>query len=451
MANLLLTDRQIQRLRPIPGRQFETFDKKVSGLSIRVSSLGAKTFFLMYRMGGRNRRLGLGRYPTVTLAEARQRARKALSKVALGLDPATEKITIRLGYDRSMFPVLLHEYLEKYAKRNTRSWKETERVLQREFARPWSKLPVHQIRKSTVNDVLDGIVKRGTLSAANHAFASIRKMFNWLVERGHLEHSPCVGMKAPAKVVSRERVLNNDEVVAVWRAAEKMGYPFGPLVQLLILTGQRRTEVGGMRWQEVNFLEGLWKLPRGTEERPHKSQHAHNVPLGSPILNVLRSLPRVHDDLIFPARGRDNAVSGYSKWKRKLDELSGVQAWTLHDLRRTTASGMAALGVLPHVVERILNHTNGTLGGVAGIYNRYAYLPEMAEALERWGQHLEGLLIRPAKPTETAADRPACFLTSDLPCASTVPAPFSETAARCGTAKAGRKEQSERPAPNDRR
>ena len=205
-------------------------------------------------------------------------------------------------------------------------------------------------------------------------------------------HSPCQGVKAPSKVGSRHRVLSEAELTRIWLAAELFGYPFGRLVQLLLLTAQRRSEVAGMRWSELDLSKAYWHLPPGNEDRKHKSSHPHTIPLGSRIIEILASLPRVHEELVFPARGKDNPVSGYSKWKQKLDNVSGVRAWTLHDLRRTAATQMASLGVPPHVVERILNHTTGTLGGVAEIYNRFAYLPEMADALDLWSRHLDQLI-----------------------------------------------------------
>jgi integrase len=275
----------------------------------------------------------------------------------------------------------------------TRCSHETERLLRREFAKRWSKLPVDQITKRTVSDVLDGIVRRGAPSAANHAFAAIRRVLNWCVEQGHLPHSPCIGMRAPSRVISRDRVLSDEELTAIWRSAEQMGWPFGRLVHLLILTAQRRDEVSSIRWQDLDQDEGLWTQPA----MGNKSGRIHVVPLSRPALGIIRALPRVHDELVFPARGKDNPVSGYSKWKRTLDQKSGVRNWALHDLRRTAATGMAALGVPPHVVERVLNHRTGTLGGIAGIYNRFAYLPEMSQALERWAQHLDGLILQKTK------------------------------------------------------
>ena len=196
-----------------------------------------------------------------------------------------------------------------------------------------------QITKPMINYRLDEIVKKSGPSAANHAFAIIRRCFNWGVERGTLETSPCVRMKAPAKTSERDRVLDDDEQRLIWLAAEDMGFPFGAHVKLQIATAQRRSEVSGMRWCDIDLERQTWTQPAGS----NKSGRAHTIHLNGLAVETLRSLPRVHEDLVFPARGKDNPVSGYSKWKRKLDQLSGVKGWTLHDLRRTAATGYGFL------------------------------------------------------------------------------------------------------------
>jgi integrase len=213
-------------------------------------------------------------------------------------------------------------------------------------------------------------------------------MFNWAVEQGHLERSPCAGLGMPAQAISRDRILSDGELARVWKAAGEMGYPFGPMIQLLILTAQRRGEVVGLRWSELDTNAMEWTLPNGRT----KSARAHIVPLSGAAAELVTGLPRLHDVLVFPARGKNNPASGFSKWKRELDERSGVVDWRIHDLRRTAASGMAQLAVPPHIIERVLNHTTGTLGGVAGIYNRYGYLVEMRSALERWWGRVGALI-----------------------------------------------------------
>ncbi len=218
----------------------------------------------------------------------------------------------------------------------------------------------------------------------------IRRVFNWAIERGLIEQSPCAGMKRPTKDISRDRVLTDEELQAVWNTADQEKYPFGVITQLLILTGQRIGEVTTMRWQDIDLGEQLWNL----EAKRNKSGRAHIVPLTNSSVALINKIPYLHNELLFPAQktNADRPVSGISKFKARLDEVSQVFDWRMHDLRRTVATGMARKQIPPHVVERILNHKSGTFGGVAGVYNRFGYLPEMREALEVWEDHILGLI-----------------------------------------------------------
>ena len=380
MGSTLLTDLRVRNLKPTPGRQIDLYDARIRGLAVRISPKGTKSFVVWYRIGSKARRLTLGRFPTMSLAEARKRAQEALIQVADGKDPAAEKQRARTDYGGMLFGPLVNEFIAIYARRKTRRWRETEQVLKREFVCNWERWPIQTISRQDVIKVLNSIVDRGSPSAANRALAIIRRMFNWILEQGHLDHSPCLGVKAPSKLKSRDRVLGDAELARVWAAAELMGYPFGHIVQLLILTGQRRNEVTGMRWVELDLTKGVWTIPA---ERT-KAARTHELPLSQAAIKLLQGLPKMHGDLVFPARGKDNPASGFSKWKRHLDALAGLSDWRVHDLRRTVASGMAQLKIPPHVIERVLNHTTGTLGGVAGVYNRFGYLDEMRAALELW-------------------------------------------------------------------
>jgi integrase len=238
--------------------------------------------------------------------------------------------------------------------------------------------------------VLDDTVEQGLPSAANHALSAIRKFFNWCVERGMLETSPCQGIKKPANNNARERVLDIDELAAVWKGASLVGYPFGPIVQLLILTAQRRNEVAQMQWSQIDLNAATWSLPSELT----KNKRPHVVPLAPQSLALLKSLPRFTSDYVFPARGEHPAFAHFSRGKVRLDALAGVSEWTLHDLRRTTATHMAQLGVAPHVIERLLNHISGTFGGVAGVYNRFQYLDEMRAGLTAWEARMAEALAR---------------------------------------------------------
>jgi integrase len=291
----------------------------------------------------------LGRYPILDLADARKLAAEALYKIAQGENPQAEKEAART-FPR--FDATLEEFIRLHCNRQNRdrTARETERLLRVRFLPLWATRDVRTITKPDVLTVLDTIVEDGKPSAANHAFAAVRKFFSWCLQRGIVETSPCSGITAPAPAKERDRVLDNEELVAVWLAAKAADYPYGSIVQLLILTAQRRSEVSAMCWSEIDAKSKVWALP------PERTKNArpHPVPLASLAEATIAALPRLHDVYVFPARGKQgSSFSGFSKLKRKLDQDSKVTDWTLHDLRRTTATGIAQLGVAPHIVEKL--------------------------------------------------------------------------------------------------
>jgi integrase len=319
-----------------------------------------------------------------------------LNALSDGIDPQQEKRSARIKLD-DQFKAVMAAYVETYCKRHNRpnTANETERLLNAVFMPKWSMRKINEIGKADVLTVIDAIMAEGKPSAARHAFAAIRKFFNWCVEQGRLDQSPCLALKPPAKASNRDRVLSDLELGAVLNAAKSVGWPFGPIVQLLACTAQRRGEVVGMQWNELDLEARLWTIPSDRT----KNHRTHIVPLTASALAVIKNLPRVGDGpFVFPARRySDRAYSGYSKGKRALDAHAEQHDWTLHDLRRTAATGMAKAGVAPHVVEKILNHVSGTFGGVAGVYNRFGYLDEMREALTMWEAHVDGLMKKSAK------------------------------------------------------
>ena len=383
MARELLTDLKVKSLRPDATRQIDIWDARLTGFGLRISPSGTKAFQVIYRIGSRSRRHTLGRYPTLSLSDARKLAHAALRDVGHGTDPAATKLDLRR--DPHSFETFVATFIETYARQKNKSWRETDRLLKREFVAIWGKRDIRQITKADVLAVLDRIMKRDAPIAANRSLAAIKKLFNWAIERGELTISPCAGLKAPGKISSRDRVLEDAELGAIWAASNQAPFPFGVFVRMLVLTGQRRGEVAGMRWPDVDLNSAAWSLPAAQT----KAKRAHVVPLSPSALALLHSIPRTSSEYVFPARGKSVAMTGFNKRKKQIDSLSGVTAWTLHDIRRTVASGLARLKTPPHVVERILNHTTGTLGGVAGVYNRFAYLDAMREALGTWAKHVE--------------------------------------------------------------
>ena len=402
----VLTVQSVERLKPDPARRLEIPDAGLQSLYLVIQPSGMKSWAVRYRSGGVPRKLTLGPYPALDLATARARAREAIQKVALGHDPATEKKQARAAPDPARHQLLrvVEQFLDRHARVNTkqRTAEETERLFRLHVLPTWGNRKVEEITRTDVVALLDGIVDRGSPVAANRTLAAIRKLFNWCVERSVVTVSPCLNVRAASLEKSRDRILSDNELRLVWRAAKSVGYPFGPLIQLLILTGQRRDEVSGMRWSEVVENGTLWVIPG---ERT-KNSAAHDVPLSEPAQELLKELLRMGGaDYVFTTTGK-TPVSGYSNAKERLDAIIlqlarkeavacggdpdrvQLQPWRLHDLRRTAASGMARLAIPVHVIEGVLNHRTGTISGVAAIYNRYNYLDEKRSALGAWSHHV---------------------------------------------------------------
>jgi integrase len=297
----------------------------------------------------------------------------------------------------------------------TRDWRESQRLLEKNVVERWRGKRLSEITKPQIHSLLDSIVDRGSPIAANRVLAQFRVLCGWAVQRGILDRSPCEGIKAPAseKGRERERVLDAGETRLIWDAVHALGWPSAPFVRLLILTGQRRDEIGGLRWSELDLDARVWRLPG---ERS-KNRRANEIPLSDTVLEIIKSQPRVERvDLVFSTNGK-TPISGFSPMKVRLDkairEMAGsrlaapVADWCLHDLRRSAASGMAELGIAPHVVEAVLNHKSGVIRGIAAVYNKYSYGPEKRAALDAWARRLETIVsgalasnvVEPAKTT----------------------------------------------------
>ena len=402
MPSVKLTARSVENAKPPAFGRIEYWDAALPGFGLRVTDKGAKSWTVLYRAHGRLRRATLGSYPTLPLAEARDRAREVLRDVEKGMDPAAAKAEKRrAGAD--LFQAVAAEFIERHAKPNNRTWQRQDRDLKREFASEWRGRPISGIAKRDILEALDKIAARASPRRANRYLALLKKLFNWCAERGYLETSPAANIKPLAREVSRDRVLSDDELLQVWRGCEVAGWPFGDLIRLLILSAQRLGEVSSMQWRDVDLAKGVWTVPAAIA----KNGVANEVPLSAAALAILTRLPLLgREGFVFPAlNGSRNPVSGFSKAKARLDrEIAAalaragrpaMPAWRLHDLRRTAASRMAQFGVSPHVIEKVLNHTTGSLAGVAGVYNRFGYGPEKRHALETWAGHLERLIDQP--------------------------------------------------------
>ncbi len=281
-----------------------------------------------------------------------------------------------------------HHLDERSASYRTRVPKELRMALA-----PWLTAPAGSLARADAVRALDATkADRGPI-AANRLRAHARACWSWAVRRGALELNPWEATPRPAREVSRERVLSDAELAALWHAAGTLGHPWAPILRLLILTGQRRGEVAGMRWGELDLEAGLWSLP-GARTKNHRP---HTLPLPPEALEVLEAVPRHHGaELVFEGPRR-NVPSGFGKVKARLDTAIAAAArqagrpaapWTLHDIRRTVATGLQRLGVRLEVTEALLNHVSGSRAGIAGVYQRHGWDREKAEALRAWAGHV---------------------------------------------------------------
>lgn len=376
-----LTNKNLEALKP-KAKRYAVHDSHCPGLSVRVSTNGAMTFTAIYRHGVKQRRLTIGRYPIISLADARDKARAAFREVLDGVDPKEVRrrkhLTLREGVEA---------FIIQYAKPRNRGWKETERVLKRELVSRFGDRDIRQITRADILEAADAAIARGAHYQANRIVSYSRKLFNWFLERGMIENSPLVGIRAPMREKSRDRVLSSDEIERLVSACRAQPYPFGPYTLLLFATAQRRSEVASMRWSEIDWDTKTWEIPA---ERS-KNGKPHNVPLSPLAMSILETIPRfAGSDLVFTTTGH-SPISGITKMVQRIQTASQTSDWRLHDLRRTAASEMAKMGIAPYVVEKVLNHVSGTLGGVASVYNRYGYDAEKRDALDRWGKCLEQL------------------------------------------------------------
>jgi integrase len=370
------------------------FDTVVPSFGVRPTEKGKRTFVLVRRFPGSTNPTPreIGEYGAITLDAARARARDWIELVQRGVDPAEKEERERSAQQARQADSFLgaFELFVSTHLMTLRTGKEVEATMRRVLVPAWGKKALPDITRKDRNDVVWKLHDGGSPISANRMHAYVARFFAWCVERGKLEVSPVAGMKKPAKERSRDRVLTDSEIAAVWRACGKMG-PFGAAVRFMIVTAARKSEVAEATWQEIDHEGRTWTLAR---ERT-KSDRAHVLALSDLALHLLDEIRR-HGDFIFTTTGR-GPLRGWSKAKRKLDQIALAEhgaafpEWHLHDLRRTAATGMAKLGTDRVTIGRVLNHAQ-TGGGITAIYDRYGREPEVRAALETWGRRLEQIV-----------------------------------------------------------
>ena len=395
-----LTAKAVERLKPDPSKRIEVPDGIVSGLYLVVQPKGSRSWALRYRFAGRTRKLTLGQYPTFNLVKAREKAREAHKAIQAGEDPARAQSALKASVGPlDTVTAAFDRYLSEYCRPNVKRWQETQRLFDLYILPAFGNVRLAGLSKWEVREVVRGVVDAGKPVQANRVLAAFKAFLNWCIDEDLIDSNPAAGVRRPTKERERDRVLSNSELREILRTANDIGYPPGPLISMLALTGQRRDEVRCATWSEIDLDQAIWTLPA---ERT-KNGHRHVVPLSQPVLDLLQSLPRFEGPYIFSASGGTKPYANLVKPKRTLDEASGVIDWTLHDLRRSAATGMAAAGIASETIARVLNHAERQIAGVTARYARADHTDAKRRALEAWATHCLGLTVANVVPPRGGA------------------------------------------------
>ncbi|MFL5053817.1 MAG: tyrosine-type recombinase/integrase [Microvirga sp.] len=371
---------------PTPSSELVYWDETLPGFGVKVTPAGRKVFVVLYRTAGagsRLRKYTIGPYGRVTLHVARNEAQRVLAARTEGRDPATEKREARRRLMTDRIDDLVDAFIKQHVSKR-RSAAEITRILKREIAGRWGARSVHDVTRRDVIGLVSEIVDRAPV-AANKTLQIAKTFFNWCVGKAIIDRSPCEGFKEPTREIPRDRVLNDDELARVIKAARQIEGPYGGIVEVLALTAQRREEVAQITWDELDLQKQVWEIPSTRT----KNGKPHIVDLSDLAIRVLDARPRTGPRVFGSG---DKKFRSFGHAKAKLDKKASVSRWRLHDLRRTAVSGMAWLGVPPHVADKILNHTAGTISGVAAVYQRHEFMAERKDALDAWARHLSAIV-----------------------------------------------------------
>lgn len=399
MASGKITKRTVDALIASRSEGF-LWDDGIKGFGAKITKSGAVSYILQFRMGGREastRRYTIGSHGSPwTPATAREEAQRLFLLIAQGIDP----VEVEKQRRREAVDLAFSNYAERFEKSCVgRGWKVLVARSFRIHVKPvLGSKPLPKITRSDVVAVFDRMPDCQVANRRN-VFAVLRRMFRWAVSRGDIDRSPMEGMETPPAVKARDRWLSDQELARIWEHAPKTHHCFGPIVRLLIVTGQRREEVSSLSWEELEQLERMWTLPGDRA----KNGEPNRVPLNELAVAVLDA---VAGKSTWPRRGKVFSTStgggftGYHKGKEKLDRMVAedggdpIAPWRLHDLRRTLATGFQRLGVRFEVTEAVLNHVGGSRAGVAGIYQRHDWKAEKREALDLWNNHVVSILAK---------------------------------------------------------
>jgi integrase len=387
------TDKAIAALRP-KAERYEVWEG--GGFGIRVSPRGAKAWIWVYHFAGRSRRMTLGAYPVMGLADARIKLADARKLLERGIDPGDREVQARKAeHTAETLAELADTYLDKWARPRKRSAVEDERILRKDVIPAWGRRKAQDIARKDVIALLDRIIDRGSPIAANRTLAVVRRMFGWAVSRDIILANPCAAVKAPGKENRRDRVLSADEIVSLWRSLDNPETPISQPIRLALkfqlVTAQRKGEVINAEWSEFDFGEGVWTIGA----RRTKNAMPHRVPLSQLALAVLDEIRAVAPGRevrwLFLSPRREGPITGPAVDHAMRDNRKtlGTGDATPHDLRRTAASHMTSIGISRLVVSKILNHAEP---GITAVYDRHSYDREKRTALNAWSARLEAII-----------------------------------------------------------
>jgi integrase len=413
MAKHYFTDRWLKSLTPAAaGKRREVWDTIIPGFGVRINDerdharagkAGRITFILYSRYPGRRspERRTLGRWPELSLEKARHKAAEWRGQIAKGIDPKDaeeEERLARLRAKGNTFASVAAKFVEFMKANKQRKADVVERELQ-VFVGPWGHRPIASITPTDVANVITATVERGKRAQAHNLFAHIRRLFRWAIPL-YIEHSPCAQL-SPRRLIGernrRDRVLSDAEIAALWKASESLGYPYGPLYRLLLLTGVRLSEAGEASWDEFNTTERVWTVPAARMKKTGTEAKSHMVPLTDAMLEVLETLPRFpNGKFLFSNQYGLTPLKAnrFERHKAKLDALMGnPPAWVNHDIRRTVRTKLSALRIPEEVREAVLAHARP---GIKGAYDHHTYIDEKREALTLWATKLRDI-VEPSK------------------------------------------------------
>jgi integrase len=412
MAHLrkrILTPRLIEKLggRGIGGR-LEIGDSYCPGLLLRVTERGVKSFSVIYRVagegglsasgrprGGKQHRITLGQWPIIDLVTAREKAREIRIAAGSGRDPRLDRRNEITKLVTNNVSAVIDRYIDRQAKPSILNWKNVESLLKRIVVPEWGNRPMVEITRTDAHALLDKVAEERGPKMAQSVKRDTGRLFSWAVDREIVSANPFHRMDRPndEKYQPRERHLSDAELKLIWNGCEELGYPYGPAIRLLILTGLRRGNISSSCWSWIDTKERLLTVPKSE----YKSRRIHELPFSDKAWEIVETLPRFNScEWLFRAARGDGHIDGWSPMRQRLCDIikannsgAAIPLWTIHDLRHTVKTGLSRLRVNSDIKDRVLGHAKK---GMDAVYDHHDYRDEKREALELWAKHIAGLL-----------------------------------------------------------